>query len=305
MSQKSIDRDVIGSRFKWIEKTYEHTLQPRQPLVVRLDGNAFHTLTRSAQKPYDPQFAHCMRVTTAALVHHFHASCGYTQSDEISIVFDVGASDKNDHDYENIEASLPYNGRINKLLTVMASKAGAVFNQTFMRTIAGPNPGIWTDDHLKLLPCFDARVAGQFSDYTDVYENLMWRQNDAFKNAATMAACCHFSPRELHQVGTYRKIDMLAERGVNFDEFPEHFKRGVFIRKVKVRAPVDDLQHIPEEHRPVGDVIRNQLVVVDGGRMPTVDSDAGTNFTKLILSPSKPSLDELQAAGFKTRLVED
>ena len=309
MSQKSIDRDQIGAQFKRLEETYEQHFHPKLPLVVRLDGNAFHTLTRGAKKPYDPQLAECMIATTSTLVQHFRATCGYTQSDEISIVFDVAASFDPSRSIGTgaLEEALPYHGRINKLLTIMASKASAIFNQTLGSIIRSDDPGVWTDEHLALIPCFDARVAGQFPNYDGVYENLQWRQNDAFKNAATMAACCHFSPRELHKVGTHRKIDMLSERGINFDEFPEHFKRGIFVRRGEVLTKLDaeTLSRIPKNQVPPDRITRRKIMVVETGRMMAPNSNAGETFKRLILGHDLPNITDLLGAGYKVHFDGD
>lgn len=46
-------RDSLGDRIKRYEGVTRQYATRRMPLVVRVDGKAFHTYTRGAQKPFD------------------------------------------------------------------------------------------------------------------------------------------------------------------------------------------------------------------------------------------------------------
>ena len=79
------------------------------PLIVRLDGRAFHHLTADLElkKPYDERFASVMANVTTSLVKESGLAplFGYTFSDEISLYFD----------------NLPFDGRVEKIDSVLAS----------------------------------------------------------------------------------------------------------------------------------------------------------------------------------------
>ena len=86
----STDKTSLGDRMK----SYESLSTSRkafkgQPLVVRLDGKSFHTFTKGLARPFDQRLSSLMVETTKALVDRFQAKVGYTQSDEITLVWHV------------------------------------------------------------------------------------------------------------------------------------------------------------------------------------------------------------------------
>src|SRR5688500_13474117 len=90
------------------------------PLLARLDGRAVHTFTRDLRRPYDPAMPTCMVETTRTLVHDLQALVGYTQSDEITLAwFELTQS----------ETEYPFDGRFQKLASVLAGLASARFCQ--------------------------------------------------------------------------------------------------------------------------------------------------------------------------------
>ncbi len=56
-----------------------------KPLMIRLDGRAFHTFTAGLPRPFDSRLSKLMIDTTAHLVQETSAKLGYTQSDEITL----------------------------------------------------------------------------------------------------------------------------------------------------------------------------------------------------------------------------
>lgn len=57
------------------------------PFIVRLDGHGFSKFTKGLKRPYEKWFHDNMVKTTAVLVHEYSAALGYTQSDEITLVY--------------------------------------------------------------------------------------------------------------------------------------------------------------------------------------------------------------------------
>src|SRR5262245_46243385 len=61
--------------------------------------------------------------------------------------------------------------------------------------------------------------------------------------------------------------EMLAERGVDFETYPEAFKWGTWMRRVTFERPftIADMANIPAEHRPAPDalVTRSEVRAID------------------------------------------
>lgn len=218
----------------------------RVPLVARLDGRAFHTFTRGMARPYDIEMMRAMAAVTKALVGEFKAIVGYTQSDEISLVF---------LNPENL-----FGGRLQKLHSVLAGYASACFAQIAVANYVEKKPG-WA----KATPCFDCRV-WQVSDLETALDALVWREDDAVKNSVAMLAQAHFSHRELHCKGRCEMLDMLHSKGVNWNAQPVHFKRGIYIKhRVILRTMTEEeLACIPKAYRPGSEtkVSRGELFVL-------------------------------------------
>ena len=80
--------DPLGDRMKDYEgRETKRRFLPLLPVCARLDGRAFHTWTKNLERPFDKRFVNLMRDVTSYLVQETNAVVGYTQSDEISLVF--------------------------------------------------------------------------------------------------------------------------------------------------------------------------------------------------------------------------
>lgn len=239
----SRDKESLGDRMK----AYEHIEADRKfvrrlPVVARLDGRAFHTLTRGMGRPYDARFSECMINTMLALVKGFHANLGYTQSDEISLYFE--ATD-----------DMVFNGRQQKLHSVLASSCTAHFIREYDKLF--PNT--------QATPQFDCRV-WQLPDVHEVTNMFLWREDDATKNSVSMAAQSMFSHKELHlKNGKNMQQMMLEQRNINWNDYPIFFKRGTYgaCRVVEKFLTEEELSSIPEGHRPTGPVMRGECVIVN------------------------------------------
>ena len=76
---------------KRMKENYENRskifLTRRTPVIIRLDGKAFHTYTRGLDKPFDSGLINDMQDTAIYLCQNIQgAKCAYVQSDEISIL---------------------------------------------------------------------------------------------------------------------------------------------------------------------------------------------------------------------------
>ena len=205
--------DEIGDRFKGYESVFDFTLPRRMPMVIRVDGRAFHGL--KLDKPFDSLFHARMGRVAIALCKGVQGTVlAYFQSDEISIV----ARD----DMSN--TTQPWVGkRLSKILSLSASIATAAFNDG-----APPEYG---------LRQFDSR-AFVLPDLNEVTNYLIWRQQDATRNSISMAAHAAFSHKSLHGVNSNGMLDRLRENGKPWEETPAHFKRGTICAPVIVTKPV-------------------------------------------------------------------
>jgi tRNA(His) 5'-end guanylyltransferase len=234
--------DVLGDRLKAVEQAEAgRKADFQKPLMARLDGRAFHTFTRGLPRPFDKRLSDLMCDTTAHLIENFHAKLGYTQSDEITLFWQP---------MQPLEASsYPFDGKFQKLTSVLAGSASAFFSRHLPARI--PEKG-------NSLAVFDCRV-WTVEDMREVYLNYLWRQDDAIKNSISMAAQAYFSHKQLHGVGSEAKKQMLREIGIPWEDQPRFFKMGTFLQRV-VRDVVltqEQLERIPEKHRPSGPVPRS------------------------------------------------
>lgn len=193
-------KDSLGDRMKRYEDVYRFTVQPRTPLIVRVDGKAFHTLTRGCERPFDKRLADAMDSAAVRLVSEAQgARCAFVQSDEVSVLL---------VDFNTYQSQPWFGGALQKIASVSAGIASATFTQAYGRWAA-----------------FDGRAFTL--PLEEVTNYFIWRQNDATRNAIQMVGQAHFSHKQL--LG--KSCDdiqamLLAERDINFNDFDAYWKRG-------------------------------------------------------------------------------
>jgi len=206
------DSTALGDRMKRHEATYRALLPRRTYTIIRVDGRAFHSYLRGAQRPFDEQFMADMDATAEALCKEITGTVfAYTQSDEISVLVT---------DFAAPGTEPWFGGVIAKQVSLAASIATAELNARRPSQRA----------------LFDARVF-TLSDPMEVANYFLWRQRDAVRNSISMAAQARFSHRELHQVNTGQMQELLHARfGINWNEYSDGCKRGrTTVRKTGVR----------------------------------------------------------------------
>lgn len=203
-----MDLDV---RMKAYEDAFRFRLPIRMPVVIRLDGKAFHTLTQKCERPFDAKLRGCLIGAATALLSEVPARMGYHQSDELSLLF---------VDYNKFDSQQWFDGVIQKMASVSASILGVQFTKGWGH--AG---------------YFDARVFPV--PERDIENYFIWRQQDCMRNAVSMAAQAQFSHKELLGKHTDEMIGMLKERGIFFDQYPEWARFGsVVTRDGTVDTPI-------------------------------------------------------------------
>ena len=80
-------KDSLGDRMKGYENETRYYLTGKNPIIIRLDGKAFHTFTKGFNKPFDGILETTMRKTMLYLCENIQGvTFAYTQSDEISLL---------------------------------------------------------------------------------------------------------------------------------------------------------------------------------------------------------------------------
>lgn len=265
--------DALGDRMKEYEahETSRRFL-PGLPVCARIDGRGFSQFTKDMARPYDEAMSRTMIETTRVLVDKTHALCGYTQSDEISLVFQA----------KSPEGDIFFAGKVMKMASVLAGLATSAFTIAMIEHF--PN---WRD-LLDRMPHFDARV-WQVPSEAEATNVFLWRNLDATKNATSMAARAFYSHTKLHGKRREEMNEMLFAKGVNFNNYPEFFKRGTFLRRTNIERCLneEELARIPAKHRPSPDqtFIRSEVQVVP---MPPLSKV--TNRVQVIFEGAEPIL---------------
>lgn len=258
-------KDSLGDRMKAQYEVRSQTYLPRRTYaIIRLDGKAFHTYTRGLQRPFDEGFMRDMDETAIALMAHVQgAKVAYVQSDEISIVLT---------DFDQVTTDAWFDGNVQKIVSISASIATANFNAQ------RPKGG---------MAFFDSRVF-IIPDPVEVENYFIWRQQDATRNSIQMAAQSMFSHGSTqNQDCNVLQERMFTEKGVNWNDYPDGFKRGRAVVKRnewKPFTPKGGLSFTPENERYMPlDVTLGRIIEVDGssyvGRTSWV-SEAPPVFTK-------------------------
>ena len=221
--------DSLGERMKGYEYVTRTYLTKRTPVIIRIDGRAFHTFTRGFKKPFDDILVKSMQETMKYLCENIQGCVlGYTQSDEITLVL---------VDYKELDTSAWFDYNIQKCASIAASMATMCFNKAFASNVRlyRYNSDCTIDEELKYDTVlelamrkgamFDARVFNIPKE--EVCNNILWRQNDATRNSIEMVGHANFSQKELHKKSCNDIQDMLMlQKGINWNDFPTHLKRG-------------------------------------------------------------------------------
>lgn len=236
-------KDDLGNRMK---ENYENRsktyLVRRMPVIIRLDGKAFHTFTRGLKKPFDEILSRAMQETAKYLCENIQGcKIAYTQSDEITLLLT---------DYEKLTTDAWFDYNVQKMCSVSASMATLAFNNIFEGIVneqyntltSAPieETEFESDEEFDKLfnvyfnkintAMFDSRVFNIPKE--EVCNCFIWRQQDATKNAISMVGYANFSSKQLHKLNGNQIQDLLwQEKGINFNDFETYKKRGSCIIK--------------------------------------------------------------------------
>jgi tRNA(His) guanylyltransferase len=231
-------KDSLGDRMKEYEANASLSLCKYWPIIARIDGRAFHSFTKGLKRPYDKGLSDLMVATTKYLVEESNAVLGYTQSDEISLMFYTDNPDV---------TQLFFDAKHSKMVSILASMTTAFFNMQLYNYL--PDKALGFSLVPKRWATFDTRVFN-VPNKEEAINYFLWRELDATKNSISMAAQSMYSHYELQGKNSSDKQEMMWQKGVNWNDYPDFFKKGTYLKRVKVRKPfsVLELANLPEKH---------------------------------------------------------
>lgn len=202
--------DELDQKMRVYETAADTCVLPDMYMVARLDGRGFTRLTKEVcafERPFDVKFRDMMvRTTKALLSWGFRIVYAFTESDEISLLFDR-------------EEQL-FGRKLRKLNSLLAGEASAQFSL-----------------QLGQVATFDCRIS-QLPNQDRVIDYFRWRSADAARNA--LNAHCYWCLRkegrdarqatqELSGLTFGQKNELLFQRGINFNDLPAWQKQGIAI----------------------------------------------------------------------------
>lgn len=200
--------DELDQTMRVFETAHDYCVLPGLYMVARIDGRNFTRLTKETvefEAPFDIRMRDYMIETTAHLMNcGFRVVYGYTQSDEISLLFHPLIT--------------TFDRKVRKYNSVLAGEASAKFS-----LLLGTHA------------TFDCRIS-ELPTKERVCDYFRWRNEDAHRNA--LNAHCYWMLRKqgetvksatdaLHKLSVPEKNELLWQKGINFNELPQWQKRGV------------------------------------------------------------------------------
>src|SRR3990167_1825157 len=153
--------DALGDRMKAYEAhESERRFLPMLPVYARIDGRCFSAFTRGMGRPWDERLTQTMIETTRRLVDETDALAGYTQSDEISLLW-YRADPK---------SQIFFDVKVFKICSVTAALTTSIFVSLARRH--------WPEKVDQRPVAFDCR-AFQLPNQEEAANVFLWRELDA------------------------------------------------------------------------------------------------------------------------------
>lgn len=199
--------DDFDKEMRVYEQSLDQVILPDMYIAARLDGRSFTRLTKEIchfEAPFDEKFRNLMiNAVKSAMNCGFRIIYGYTESDEISLLF---------HPDDN-----SFGRKVRKLNTTLAGEVSAAFSL-----------------ELGQAATFDCRII-PLPNLKRVTDYFLWRQEDSHRNS--LNAWCYWTLRK-EGLSKNEATDMLAgqsisfknellfQKGINYNELPSWQKRG-------------------------------------------------------------------------------
>lgn len=219
----------LTDRMKTYEQAYTQYLMKRTPVIIRLDGKAFHTWTTKLNRPFDDRLTDMMAETLQYLMQEIQGCVfAFSQSDEISLFL---------RDYDTLNTEAWFGSNLQKLVSVSASLTTAKFNQLASK-------------YNLPLAHFDSRVF--LLPKEEVVNYFIFRQHDGIRNSVQMLAQDVLGHKTCQNKNNIMLKEILAETGTPWESLDVKFRHGIAMRKDETVASMnlplfkDDRSYIEE-----------------------------------------------------------
>lgn len=202
----------LAQRMKRYESVSRDSLVINMPVIVRVDGKAFHTLTKTAKKPFDSEIMDSMVAAALAVSKEMQGFvAAYVQSDEATFFIS---------DYDDVKTQGWFNYSHSKLISISASVMSVNFTERY-----------------KKKAYFDSRAFNVPKE--DVVNCFLWRAQDWKRNSLQMYARSFFSHKELDNKNSESMHEMLYQLGKNWAvDLSDQQKNGTFIIGERIRTDI-------------------------------------------------------------------
>jgi len=224
-----MSQDSLGDRMKSYEDCYRTNLPIRMPVIMRIDGKAFHSYVKGTspvgkkvEKPIDQGLVDCMNDAAIKLCQEIQGcQIAYVQSDEISLLLT---------NYQDIDTQSWFDNNLQKMVSISAAMASVTFTQNSWK-IWGVDSSNEDPYYLTKEAYFDSRAFVLPKE--DVCNYFLWRQQDATRNSVQMLARSLYSHKECTDKNNSELQEMCFQKGINWNDCPIPQKRGRCIVKTK------------------------------------------------------------------------
>lgn len=242
--------DSLGDRMKAYEHCSAVTLLPNTPIIIRVDGKAFHTFTKKMgfKRPFDNNYIDCMDFAarrTGLQMQNFRAA--YIQSDEATFLLHS----------DNPMAESWFGGKVQKLTSISA----AIMTNNFNTMVAIRNGDYDTRPDYSFEPAiFDSRAFNvALQDIPNVF---LWRMKDWRRNSLQMFARGFFSHKELNGKNTDDMIKMLADIDQSWYNLPSRLRNGTLLfntENTKNEYNIEVVTEFEPNYLSVGDLFKKHI----------------------------------------------
>lgn len=227
--------DSLGDRIKRYEGCFDNTVIPRMPVIIRVDGRAFHTFTKHIDKPFDRGFMLGMSMAAYDVAKEMQGfKVAYIQSDEVTFCLT---------DYDTLTTQGWFGYRVSKMISISAALMSVTFNRMY---------ALGTSTNR---PVFDSRAFSVPID--DVVNTFLWRAKDWRRNSIQMYAQHFFSHKELHKQNQENMLNMLNSIGKDWNTDLNNMERnGTFLilKDGEIQIRYDILPNFQSINDGIGDL---------------------------------------------------
>lgn len=227
--------EPLGERFKEREASLEKSTPPWQHIILRFDGHSFSKFTKGFIKPFDDNLSSAIQSAMMDTINTYSAILGYCQSDEITIVIPALCSKEEYDTLTEKHPTHPFNGRIMKLTTLIASYISVRFNFHVIKNVNEHNK-LYNENFINKIndsfAHFDGRaLIFEYDETCEMLNYFVWRLNDSYRNCTSAYARSVISKKELSGKKINNMLELMDKTGFDYNTVDDSYKFGVFAKK--------------------------------------------------------------------------